>query len=156
MEIQLLAIGTRVPAWIDQGFSDYAKRFGGDCKLIVREISSPRKSRSEDARRVKQLEGQKLLASVSADTYLIALDPRGVHLATDAVAEKLDDWFQHHRTVALMIGGADGLSAECLAASREQWSLSKMTFPHALVRVIVAEQIYRAYSMLKNHPYHRG
>jgi len=156
MEIQLIAIGTRMPGWIEQGFADYAKRFASDCKLVLREIPSPRKSRSEDAQRVKQLEGQRLLAAVAADTHLIALDPHGVHHATEAVSEKLGDWFQHHRTVALMVGGADGLSAECIAASREQWSLSKLTFPHALVRVIVAEQVYRAYSMLKNHPYHRG
>ena len=156
MEIQLLAIGTRMPAWIDQGFAEYAKRFSGDCKLVLREIPSPRKSRSEDAQRVKRLEGQRLLASVATDSYLIALDQHGVQHATETVAEKLGDWFQHHRSVAMMIGGADGLSDECIDASSEKWSLSKMTFPHALVRVIVAEQIYRAYSMLKNHPYHRG
>lgn len=156
MEIRLLAIGTRMPAWVNDGFNDYAKRFGSDCKLTVREIPSPRKSRSEAARRVVLQEGQQLLAAVPADAYLIALDPQGKQHTTEAVSRKLDDWFQQYRTVALMIGGADGLSADCLAASREQWSLSKLTFPHALVRVIAAEQFYRAYSMLKNHPYHRG
>jgi len=145
-----------MPAWVNDGFDDYAKRFGSDCKLTVREISSPRKSRSEDARRVKQLEGSQLLAAVPADSLLIALDPQGKHHTTEGVSKKLEDWFQQYRIVTLMIGGADGLSGDCIEASREQWALSKLTFPHALVRVIVAEQIYRAYSMLKNHPYHRG
>lgn len=156
MEIQLLAIGTRMPGWVNDGFDDYTKRFGRDCKLTVREISSPRKSRTEDAQRIVLQEGQQLLAAVPKDSYLVALDPRGKQHTTEAISKKLDDWFQHYRTVSLMIGGADGLSADCLAASREQWSLSKLTFPHALVRVIAAEQLYRAYSMLKNHPYHRG
>ncbi len=156
MEIRLLAIGTRMPGWVNDGFNDYAKRFGGDCKLTVREIPSPRKSRSQDAQQVMQLEGQQLLAAVPANSHLIALDPQGTQHTTEAVSKKLDDWFQHHRIVSFMIGGADGLSADCLATSREQWSLSKLTFPHALVRVIAAEQFYRAYSMLKNHPYHRA
>lgn len=156
MEIHLLAIGTRMPAWINDGFADYAKRLSGDCRLVLREIPTPRKSRSEDAQRVKQLEGKQLLAAVPADAYLVALDLQGRQHNTDKVAQKLDNWFQQYRHVALMVGGADGLSDECLAASRESWSLSNLTFPHALVRVIVAEQIYRAYSLLKNHPYHRA
>jgi 23S rRNA (pseudouridine1915-N3)-methyltransferase len=156
MEIHLLAIGTRMPAWINDGFADYAKRFSGDCKLVLREIPTPRKSRSEDAQRVKQLEGKQLLAAVPADAYLVALDLQGRQHNTENVAQKLENWFQQYRQVALMVGGADGLSDECLAASRESWSLSNLTFPHALVRVIVAEQIYRAYSLLKNHPYHRA
>jgi 23S rRNA (pseudouridine1915-N3)-methyltransferase len=156
VEIRLLAIGTRMPSWVNEGFADYTKRFGGDCKLTVREIPSPRKSRFEDARRVKELEGQQLLSAVDANSYLIALDPQGRQLTTEEVSKKLDRWFSEHRIVSLLIGGADGLSEACLAASREQWSLSKLTFPHALVRVIAAEQLYRAYSMLKNHPYHRG
>jgi len=145
-----------MPAWVNKGFDDYAKRFGGDCKLTVREIASPRKSRSEDSRRVKQLEGSQLLAAVPPGSHLVALDPQGKQHTTEAVSKKLDDWLQHHRIVTLMIGGADGLSTDCIAASREQWALSTLTFPHALVRVIVAEQFYRAYSILKNHPYHRG
>jgi len=156
MEIRLLAIGTRMPGWVNEGFADYSKRFGNDCKLTVREIPSPRKSRSEDAQRVMHLEGEQLLAAVPPDSHLIALDPQGKQHSTEVVSRKLDDWFQHHRVVSLLVGGADGLSENCIAASREQWSLSKLTFPHALVRVIVAEQIYRAYSLLKNHPYHRG
>ncbi len=155
MEIHLLAIGTRMPKWVDDGFTDYARRFGRDCQLKLKEIPSPRKSKSEDAGRIKQLEGQLLLAAIPPDAHVIALDERGKNHDTKAVAEKLGQWFEQYRRVAILVGGADGLSKECLDHCHERWSLSAMTFPHALVRVIVAEQIYRAYSLLNNHPYHR-
>lgn len=156
MEILVLAVGTRMPGWVDEGFADYAKRFGGDCKLVLREIQSPRKSKSEDPERVKSREGQRLLAAVPDNAYLVTLDRLGKSHTTESVSAKLGDWLQTYRVVVLMVGGADGLSSECLAASHERWSLSNLTFPHALVRVVVAEQIYRAYSLLKNHPYHRA
>lgn len=155
MEIHLLAIGTRMPKWVDDGFTDYARRLGRDCQLILREIPSPRKSKSEDAGRVKQLEGQQLMAAIPADAHVIALDERGKSHDTTAVSQKLGQWFEHYRRVAILIGGADGLSKDCLVHCQERWSLSAMTYPHALVRVIIAEQIYRAYSLLNNHPYHR-
>lgn len=156
MEIYLLAIGTRMPKWVDDGYADYAKRLGRHCKLILKEIPSPRKSKSEDAGTVKQLEGARLIAAIPADAYAVALDERGKSHNTEVFAARLDQWFETHRRVAILIGGADGLSEECLSHCSERWSLSAMTFPHALVRVIVAEQIYRAHSFLNNHPYHRA
>ena len=155
MEIHLLTIGTRMPKWVDDGFQGYAKRLGRDCQLNLREIQSPRKSKSEDAERVKRLEGQQLISAIPAQAYVIALDERGKNHSTKVLSEKLGGWFENHRRVAMLVGGADGLSQECLTRSDERWSLAAMTFPHALVRVIVAEQIYRAYSLLNNHPYHR-
>ena len=155
MEIHLLAIGTRMPKWVNDGYQDYARRLGRDCQLVLREIPSPRKSKSEDAERIKRLEGQQLVSAIPAKAYVIALDERGKGHTTKALSEKLGDWFENHRRVAILVGGADGLSQECLAECRERWSLSAMTFPHALVRVMMAEQIYRAYSLLNNHPYHR-
>lgn len=151
----MLAIGTRMPKWVNDGYQDYARRLGRDCQLVLREIPSPRKSKSEDAGRIKRLEGQQLISAIPANAYVIALDERGKSHTTKALSEKLGNWFENYRRVVILVGGADGLSQECLAGCRERWSLSAMTFPHALVRVIVAEQIYRAYSLLNNHPYHR-
>ena len=155
MEIHLLAIGTRMPVWIDEGYEAYSRRLGRDCQLLLKALPSPRKSKSQDSAGIKQQEGELLLAAIPDDAYTIALDEHGKLHDTVTIARKLGDWFEHYRRVAVLIGGADGLSAECLAACKERWSLSRMTFPHALVRVIVAEQIYRAYSVLNNHPYHR-
>ena len=155
MEIHLLAIGTRMPGWIDEGFEEYSRRLGRDCRLVLKALPSPRKSKSQYSAGVKQQEGELLLAAIPDDAYTIALDEYGKMHDTVAISRKLGDWFEQYRRVAVLIGGADGLSAECLAACKERWSLSRMTFPHSLVRVIVAEQIYRAYSVLNNHPYHR-
>ncbi|OED43858.1 23S rRNA (pseudouridine(1915)-N(3))-methyltransferase RlmH [Chromatiales bacterium (ex Bugula neritina AB1)] len=155
MEIHLLAIGTRMPKWIDDGFAEYSRRPGRDCKLVLKEIPSPRKSKSEEASRIKRLEGDLLMAAVPDGAYRVALDEKGKMHSTKSVAEKLSGWFDSHRRVAIIIGGADGLSDAALDSCNERWSLSRMTFPHSLVRVILAEQIYRAYSLLNNHPYHR-
>lgn len=156
MKIHLLAIGNRMPAWIDTGYQDYVKRLGRDCQLLLKEIPSPRKSKSQDGATVKQAEGELLLAAIPASAHPVALDETGKLHSTQGVAQRLSHWIDHHQQVALLIGGADGLSADCLSACRERWSLSPMTFPHALVRVIVAEQIYRAYSLMNHHPYHRA
>lgn len=156
MEIYLLAIGTRMPDWVNTGFNEYARRFGRDCTLVLKEIPSPRLSNSENSAKVMQQEGKLLAAAIPTDAYTIALDESGKMHDTQAVSAKLGDWLGNYRRVALLVGGADGLSADCLSMCRERWSLSRLTFPHPLVRVIVAEQIYRAYSLLKNHPYHRA
>ncbi len=156
MKIHLLAIGTRMPQWIESGYHDYAKRLGRDCQLLLKEIPSPRKSKSQDSASVKQAESDLLLAALPEKAYVVALDESGKLYDTAGVAKRLAGWFDNHSDVALLIGGADGLSDSCLAVCRERWALSPMTFPHALVRVIVAEQIYRAYSMMNNHPYHRA
>ncbi len=156
MEIHLLAIGTRMPGWVDEGFNEYSRRLGRDCEIVLKALPSPRKSKTENSAKVKQQEGELLLAAIPPDAYAVALHEHGKMLDTVAISQKLGDWFEQYRRVALIVGGADGLSEECLAACKERWSLSRMTFPHSLVRVIVAEQIYRAYSLLHNHPYHRA
>ncbi|MEM7258631.1 MAG: 23S rRNA (pseudouridine(1915)-N(3))-methyltransferase RlmH [Pseudomonadota bacterium] len=156
MKIHLLAIGHRMPAWIEAGYHDYAKRLGRDCQLLLKEIPSPRKSKSQDSATIKQAEGELLLAAIPASAYPVALDETGKLHPTSGVAQRLGHWIENYPQVALLVGGADGLSADCLSTCRERWSLSPMTFPHALVRVIVAEQIYRAYSLMNNHPYHRA
>jgi len=156
MEITLLAIGTKMPKWVNDGYQEYAKRLGRDCKLILKEIPSPRRSNAEDSSTVRKKEGQLLLAAIPKGSYLIALDEHGKLQSTQSVADKFQQLKQSSQSLALVIGGADGLSDQVLEQCIEKWSLSKMTFPHAMVRVIVAEQIYRAFSLLNNHPYHRA
>jgi len=145
-----------MPRWIEEGYEDYAKRFGRDCELLLKELPSPRKSKSQESATVKQAEGELLLSAIPSGAHVVALDETGKLHDTAGVARRLAHWFEQYPQVALLVGGADGLANNCLASCQERWSLSPMTFPHALVRVIVAEQIYRAYSLMNNHPYHRA
>ncbi len=156
MNITLLAIGTKMPKWVNEGYQEYARRLGRDCNLTLNEIPSPRKSNSEDSASVCRKEGELLLAAVPKGAYVLALDEHGKPQSTRSVADKLRHLKENPQPLALLIGGADGLSDQVLSQCNEKWSLSKMTFPHAMVRVIVAEQIYRAISLLNNHPYHRA
>ena len=156
MQIHLLAIGTKMPQWVEQGYLEYSRRLGRDCQLTLREIASPRRSKTEDSEVVCKREGELLLASVPNGAHVIALDEQGKQHSTKSLAARLEFFKESSRTVALLIGGADGLSEQVLTDCNERWSLSALTFPHALVRVIVAEQIYRADSLLKKHPYHRA
>ncbi len=156
MDVTLLAIGTKMPKWVNDGYQEYARRLGRDCKLTLKEISSPRRSNSEDSTTVCRKEAELLLASIPKGAYVIALDEHGKLQSTQSVADKFQQFKESSQSLALIIGGADGLSDLVLNRCNEKWSLSKMTFPHAMVRVIVAEQIYRAISLLNNHPYHRA
>lgn len=156
MEVTLLAIGTKMPKWIEEGYQEYASRMGRDCRLTLKEIPSPRRSNAEDSASVCKKEGELLIAAVPKGAYVIALDEHGKLQSTQSIADKFIKYRETSRSLALLIGGADGLSDQVLQHSEEKWSLSKLTFPHALVRVIVAEQIYRSFSLLNNHPYHRA
>lgn len=156
MEVTLLAIGNKMPRWVEDGYAEYAKRLGRDCKLTLKEIPSPRRSNSQDSASVCKKEGELLLAAIPKGGYVIALDEHGKLQSTESVAAKFQTLNEASQSLVLLIGGADGLSDQVLQQCQEKWSLSKLTFPHAMVRVIVAEQIYRAFSLLNNHPYHRA
>lgn len=155
MRIRLLAAGTRVPRWVDAGFSDYCGRLPRECRLELQEIPLSRHRRSGDLKRALRDEGDRMLAALGASELVVALDVAGRSPDTAALAEHLNDWLHSGRDVAMLIGGPDGLAKECLARADLRWSLSPLTFPHALVRVLVAEQLYRAWSILRGHPYHR-
>lgn len=155
MRIHLIAAGTRMPSWVEQGFRDYAERLPPECKLVLKEIPLGSARAGGDARKAMQEEGAKMLAALPDDAGVTALEVRGRALDTEALAKQLSRWLQEGRDQALLVGGPDGLAPECLAKAGSQWSLSPLTLPHALVRVVVAEQIYRAWTILKNHPYHR-
>ena len=156
MRIHLIAAGTRMPAWVSAGFDDYAARLPPECKLLLKEIPLGASRSRGDAKKAMLEEGGKMLAAAPAGANLTALDVRGKALSTAELARQLNQWLQDGRDQALLIGGPDGLAADCLARAGFKWSLSPLTLPHGLVRVVVAEQLYRAWSILKNHPYHRA
>ena len=160
MKIVLAAIGTRMPGWVDDAFEDYARRLPPACRLSLREV--PTAYRGSAARQGAaaaasiRREGEGLLRAVPSGARIVALDERGTAWSTADLAERLEGWLADGRDTALLVGGPDGLAPECRERADLTWSLSRLTFPHALVRVIVAEQLWRAWSVLSRHPYHRG
>lgn len=156
MRIHLLAAGTRQPAWINTGYDEYAKRLPAECRLQLREIPLSAARKREDVARAISDEGRKMLAAIPRNAEVVALDMSGRSFSSEDLARQLNRWLQAGRDVAHLIGGPDGLSAECLKRADLKWSLSPLTLPHGLVRVLVAEQLYRAWTILKGHPYHRA
>jgi 23S rRNA (pseudouridine1915-N3)-methyltransferase len=154
MIIKLIAIGNKMPAWVNSGFAEYAKRLPTDYQLQLVEIPSQKRTKSSVVEQVLQQEGEKLLAA--ATPPLIALDRQGATLTTEQLAKHLQNWHDNSQNPSLLIGGPEGLSPACLKRAEKVWSLSALTFPHPLVRVILAEQIYRAWSILSHHPYYRS
>lgn len=155
MKLKLIAAGTRMPAWVNAGFADYATRFPRECRLELTEIPLSRFRRSGDVARAVRDEGERMLAVLSGTDHVVALDVGGKPSDTAGVADLLDGWLHGGRDVALLVGGPDGLAPECIERSRLRWSLSPLTLPHGLVRVLLAEQLYRAWTILQGHPYHR-
>lgn len=153
--IELLAAGTRGPAWIEEGVAEYTKRLPKDWRLSVKEIPVAKRTKGAVLERLKQEEGQRMLNSIRPGARVIAMDSGGALWSTETLADKFDGWSQDYRDVQLMIGGPDGLSAECLKRADDVWSLSKLTFPHFMVRLLLAEQVYRAWAILNGHPYHK-
>ena len=145
-----------MPDWITTGFIEYAKRFPPTYKLSLVEITPEKRSKQADLQRIKESEGKKMQAHLQPGNLVIALDSRGQQWSTEKLAENLLTWHSENRNVDFLVGGPEGLAPACLSAAQIKWSLSELTLPHPLVRIIVAEQLYRAWSILQNHPYHRG
>lgn len=156
MKIHLIAVGTRMPGWVEEAFGDYAARLPRECSLQLIEIAPGQRGKNADIARAKQAEGEKILRAIPREAYVIALDEHGEALGSTGWCGALQQWMQMGRDVCLLVGGPDGHAPEVLARADKKWALSKLTLPHALVRVLVAEQIYRAWSLLANHPYHRA
>jgi len=144
-----------MPAWVEAGYTDYARRLPAECGLSLTEIGAGRRTKGTDLRRLTEKEGEQMLAAVPRGARVIALDVGGRGWSTEQLAEQLRGWLAGGRDLALLVGGPEGLAPACLAAAGERWSLSPLTLPHPLVRVVLAEQIYRAWSLLAGHPYHR-
>ena len=157
MNLRLIAAGTRMPEWVVQGYNEYAKRFAHDYRLELVEIPLGQRN-GGDAARATEKEGERMLASINAmgQPYVVALQVGGKSLSTGQLAEFLQQRARDGRHVAFCIGGPDGIAPAVDARADLRWSLSSLTLPHALVRVIVAEALYRAVSVIKQHPYHRA
>lgn len=155
MNIRLIAVGTRMPAWVAEGFAEYARRMPRECALQLVEIAAEPRPKHADIARIKSAECARLMAAAPKGSKVVALDEGGRAWTTRQLADQLDGWLAGGRDLALLVGGPDGLDAPCLDNSEQRWSLSPLTLPHPLVRVLVAEQLYRAWSLLQGHPYHR-
>lgn len=144
-----------MPAWVEAGFDEYAKRLTTPMRLILREIKAGRRTKGADIARVVNAEGERLLAAVPKGSYVVALDRMGRELSTEDLAAELRARMARGGDMALLIGGPEGLSDGCLVRADARWSLSRLTLAHPLVRVVVAEQIYRAWAIINELPYHR-
>ncbi len=154
MKLRLIAVGAKSPGWVADGFAEYARRMPRDCAIELVEIA-PSSRKGWPADRIRADEGERILARIDPGDRIVALDVRGRACSTEDLASKLDKWRTAGGNVCFLIGGADGLDAACLTRADESLSLSAMTFPHQLVRVLLAEQLYRAWTVLHGHPYHR-
>jgi len=155
MRIRLLAVGTKMPGWVLEGFQEYAKRLPRELTLELVEIPLGPRHKSHDSARAIARESELLLAQIDKRDYVVALDVLGKAWDTPQLSTQLANWQMQGDNIALLIGGPDGLSRECLARAQQRWSLSALTLPHPLVRIVLAEQIYRAWTILQNHPYHK-
>lgn len=155
MLIRILAIGNKMPSWIHEGFREYAKRFPPSCQIELIEIPAEKRSKQADISRIIEEEGKKILTILKSNHRVIALNIKGQSWSTEQLSNHLKNWHLEGRNTDLLIGGPDGLSNSCLQKAEMQWSLSSLTLPHPLVRIILIEQLYRALSIMQNHPYHR-
>jgi len=156
VRIHLVAIGRRMPSWISDGFSEYAQRLRSGVQLELIEVETPRRGPNPDLSRVVREEGTRLLRAAPSGTYRIALDQSGRSYDSELLAAQLEKWMAFGRDIALIVGGPDGLSDEVLASVDQCWSLSPLTLAHPLVRIVIAEQLYRAYAISRGLPYHRA
>jgi 23S rRNA (pseudouridine1915-N3)-methyltransferase len=156
MKIYLVSVGNRMPRWVVEGYEEYARRLTGECRLQLLEVAPGHRGRKADIKRILQDEGERMLKAIPKGCQVLALDVTGRAWNTQQLTNKLESWMVDGRDLALLVGGPEGLSADCLAHAEGRWSLSPLTLPHPLVRVVVAEQLYRAWSLLRNHPYHRA
>lgn len=155
MRLNIVAIGQRMPSWITSGWAEYAKRFPRGFSMNLREVPAIKRNRNADIDSIRQREGEALLAAVPPSSYLVALDEQGSQWSTSELATQMTEWMKTSRDVTFLVGGPEGLSAACRDQAETCWSLGKLTFPHPLVRVLLAEQLYRAWTITQNHPYHR-
>lgn len=154
MRLRMVAVGTRVPAWVDAGFDEYARRLPRDNRLELVPVPAADRRNGRSVQDWQEEEADRLLAA-SQDCRIVALDERGKGFDTAQLAQRMEAWRMDGRDVAFLIGGPDGLSQRCRKQADLNWSLSPLTLPHALVRVVLAEQLYRAWTVVIGHPYHR-
>ncbi|MBD2858863.1 23S rRNA (pseudouridine(1915)-N(3))-methyltransferase RlmH [Spongiibacter sp. KMU-158] len=155
MRVSLICIGGKMPAWVDDGVAEYRKRLPPEIQFEIRDLPLSKRGKNTDIRRAIAQEGEAMLAAIPKGDTVVALDVKGKSISTESLASSLESWQMDGDNISLLVGGPDGLSADCLAIAKQKWSLSAMTLPHPLVRVVLAEQLYRAWTILAKHPYHR-
>ncbi len=155
MRLNLIAIGTKPPQWVIDGYQDYSRRLPRNYQLHLIELPLAQRSKNDASDRAMQQESERLIAAIPKNNLVVVLDLRGEPWTTEQLAAKLSDWSHQGQDVSILVGGPDGLMQTVLQQADEVWSLSRLTLPHALVRIFVAEQLYRAVSINQNHPYHK-
>lgn len=155
MRIRIIAVGERMPRWVGEVVADYIRRLSGSLKVTLAQVAAAQRSARADPAQAMQVEGRRILELVKPQEFLVALDERGAQLGTRELANWLAGRMNDGRDLVFVIGGPDGLAGEVVARADLKLSLSKLTLPHALVRVVLAEQLYRAHTVLTGHPYHR-
>lgn len=156
MIIHLLTVGNKMPRWVQEGYQEYAKRLPSECCLKLVEIAPGHRGKRADIRRTVKDEGERMLKAIPKGCRIVVLDVMGKPWNTEQLSAQLGEWMNGGADIALLVGGPEGLAEACLERADDRWSLSALTLPHPLVRIIVAEQLYRAWSLLQNHPYHRA
>jgi len=144
-----------MPAWVNSGYSEYSRRLSQDCKLELTEIPASKRTKNSDLEKIREDEGDKILSAIGKGNRVVALEVKGKAWSTEQLSNQMRNWLQGGQDISLLVGGPEGMSQRCRDRADQLWSLSPLTLPHPLVRVLLAEQLYRAWSIIKNHPYHR-
>ena len=155
MRIRLISVASRMPRWVEPGYQEYAKRMPPDLPVELVEIPLATRGKNADVSRLMRREGEQMLAAVQPGERIVTLEVTGRAWSTETLAEQLEMWRLDARNVNLMVGGPEGLVDEVSARSDQRWSLSALTLPHPLVRILLAEQLYRAWTIINRHPYHK-
>lgn len=155
MKLLIVSVGHKMPDWITAGYNEYVKRMPREAKIELVEVKPEPRTTGKTTAQIMEAEAQRILAALPQGCLRIALDERGAQPTTKRLAEQMQDWMREGRDVAFIVGGADGLHDSVKQAAQHLMALSALTLPHAMVRVLLAEQLYRAHSLLHNHPYHR-
>lgn len=155
MRFQMVAVGNKMPDWVSLGYAEYARRLPPDMPLQLTEIAAGKRGKKANIARVTEQEGEQMLAQVNKGARIVTLEVEGRPWTTSKLAQRMQQWQLDGRDVSFLIGGPEGLAPACQEASEEKWSLSPLTLPHPMVRIILAEALFRAWSLNNNHPYHR-
>lgn len=155
MKLFILAVGHKMPEWISSGFNEYSKRMPREAAISLLEIKPEPRTTGKTVAQIMEAEAQRILAALPKEALPVVLDERGASWTTKQLSQKMQEWLGGGRDVAFIIGGADGLHESVRSRARQLLALSALTLPHGMVRVLLAEQLYRAHSLLNNHPYHR-
>ena len=155
MIIHILAVGTKMPSWVTQGVDEYLRRMPSECQVKIVELPLGQRVKSKNIKQAMLQEEKSILAAIPNNTLVVAMEVKAKIWSTELLSEKMQDWMQSGKDVALLVGGPDGMTQACIDKAVDKWSLSNLTLPHPLVRIVLAEQLYRGLMVIKNHPYHK-